>query len=73
MREFVMNDKSLRSTKRDYWQRTLRQTIDTLITLRGSKFVPLLIALCCFDSALAASASAPSYVLENTEVRDIHA
>ena len=37
--------------------------------------VKLLIALCCLlNSALAASASAPSsYALENTEVRDIHA
>lgn len=39
------------------------------------KFAHLLIALCCLsDSALAAADSVPpSYALENTEVRDIHA
>lgn len=39
------------------------------------KFVNLLIALSClFNSAIAASATAPpSYVLDNTEVREIHA
>lgn len=43
--------------------------------LHNLKPAGLLIAFCCvFNSALAAPASAPaSYVLENTEVRDIHA